>query len=169
MIVRRALLLLGVVAGCTAKDAPPATPGDSASASDARVAVVLLNAKAQRWMADGMLDSLVTGYYAPEAVVMNRNAPVATGSDAIRAVWTELAKPGLVRPKFQVARVYAADSIATMQGAYTFDIRPRPPADTSNFITSDRGSFVTTFIRRSGAWRVVLDITTSEVPAAAPY
>lgn len=61
----------------------------------------------------------------------------------------------------------AAAGVTTTQGSYTFRLRPKPPADTSNFMVSDRGSYVTTFVKKNGEWRAVLDIATSELPTAA--
>ncbi len=159
--MRRSFVLLLVLAACTVSETPPTAESDVAAT---RAALEALDVNAMRWMANGAADSLVTGYYASDAVVMSPNTPVANGTEAIRTAWTELSKAALVRLQSKIERMYVADSIATTQGSYTFQLRPKPPADTSNFIVSDRGSYVTTFVKRGGAWRAVFDIATSEVP-----
>lgn len=167
MITRRVLPFILLVVGCTTMEAPDPTANIAAT----RAAIEALDANAQRWITSAAIDSLVTGYYASDAVVMNPNSSVANGTDAIRTGYTELSKTALVRLEFKISRIYVADSMATTQGTYTFRLRPKPPADTANFIMSDHGSYVTTFLKRNGEWRAVLDIATSEMPlpsAVAP-
>ena len=158
--MRRAVVLVLFAVGCTTMDAPDPT----ANIAAARTAIEALDAQAQHWMATGAVDSLVAGYYTADAVVMNPNQPPLIGAEAIRNSWNEMSKSALVRVELKLSRIYVADSMATTQGSYTFRLRPKPPADTSNFMVSDRGNYVTTYLKRNGEWRAVLDIVTSEMP-----
>jgi ketosteroid isomerase-like protein len=160
---RTVIALFLAVAGCAGKEAPAASNGAAA----ARAAIDSLDENVQRWMAAGAVDSIVTGYYASDAIVMNPNAPASVGSEAIRRSWADVSKAGLVRLRFKIARFYVSDSLASDQGTYTFQIRPKPPADTANFIVNDHGNYATTYLRRNGQWRAVFDIATSEVPLVA--
>jgi len=156
------LVMLSMVTACAA-------PGPSSSGTDVqavRNAIDSLDQNVQRWFREEKVDSIVTGYYASDAIVMNPNAPAAKGTDAIRAQLAGYYAQSAVRLHFTMASLFVADSLASDQGSYTLEIRAKP--DTTKVLMSDHGNYVTTFVKRNGQWRAVYDIATSEVPLPPP-
>lgn len=125
-----------------------------------------LDVAAQRWLNQGEVDSLLSGYYTSDAIVMNPGAPVSKGSDAIRNSLTEMYKTVALRLHFQRTDLVASDSVASDHGTYQLEIRDK--TDSSKVLMSDHGNYVTTFVKRNGAWRSIYDIATSEVPPPMP-
>jgi ketosteroid isomerase-like protein len=123
-----------------------------------------LNTKANRWFNAGATDSLVTGYYTSDAVVMSQNATADNGSDAIRKSLTDMFATSATRLHFHQSSLVASDSVASEQGQYTLEVRDKQ--DTSKVVSSGHGNYVTTFVKRNGQWRALYDIGTSDVPAA---
>ncbi len=151
------------LAGC----ANPA-PKSNADTASVRASLDSLDQKVQHWIDINATDSIVSGYYAPDAVFMSSNGPSATGTEAIRAAYNVVLSSGLVRVRFHAASMRVADSVASTQGTYALVVHPKPPADTTQVEFSDHGSYVTTFIRRDGKWRALYDAATSEVPLPTP-
>lgn len=162
---RSALFLICIVAplaGCASKAPAPAGPDTQA------IGKILdsLDAAQQGWFARGMIDSMVTGYYTPDAVLMQSNSAVLKGGDAIRAAFTEMIKTADIRLKITMASRQISDSLAVEQGQYTLEVRSKP--DTAKVVGTDHGSYVTAFVNRNGQWRALYDISASEVPIPMP-
>ena len=149
------------VVGCAAK-APEATPTDAAAIRDT---IERMDARQMQWIAQGAVDSMVTQYYAPDAVFLNLNQPAAVGTDAIRKTIDGFLAMGNFRFQLKTVSVQAVDSLASEYGTYTLELRPKSPADTTKVMMTDRGNYVTTFVRRNGQWRAIYDISVSDVPA----
>lgn len=149
------------LAACAAR--PAASTTDYAAIGQA---IDSMDVAVQRWYNQGAVDSIVSGYFSNDAIVMNPGAAVAKGSDAVRASLTEMYKTVGIRLHFQRTDLVAADSVASDHGRYTLEIRDK--ADTSKVVMSDHGNYVTTFVKRNGQWRAIYDIATSEVPPPAP-
>lgn len=159
------LLMAPAVAIGLAACAPP-RPASTTDYAAIGQTIDSLDVAVQRWYNQGAVDSIVSGYFSSDAIVMNPGAAVAKGSDAIRASLTEMYKTAGIRLHFQRTDLVAADSVASDHGGYTLEIRDK--ADTSKVIMSDHGNYVTTFVKRNGQWRAIYDIATSEVPPPAP-
>jgi ketosteroid isomerase-like protein len=149
------------VAACAAT--PPAASTDYAAIGKT---IDSLDTSVQRWLNQGMVDSMLTGYYTTDAVVMNPGSAVAKGTDAIRASLTDMYKTVTLRVHFQRADMVASDSVVSDHGTYQLEIRDKN--DSSKVFMSDHGNYVTTFVRRNGQWRAIYDIATSEVPPPMP-
>lgn len=149
------------IAACAAT--PPASTTDYAAIGKA---IDSMDLAVQRWYNQEKVDSIVSDYYAPDAVVMFSNAPAGKGTDNIRNLLNSYYKTVGIRLHFERANIVAADSVASDQGHYRMELRDR--TDTSKVIATDSGNYVTTFIKRNGQWRAIFDISTSEVPMPAP-
>jgi ketosteroid isomerase-like protein len=143
MLTRRWLFLavLPLASACVA------TAASSTTDTKAVQAILdSLDTKVQVWLNQGMMDSVVTGYYASDAIVMNPNAPALKGTDAIRSTWTEMLKTMSLRLHFTRSTLIVSDSVASDQGTYTLEIRAKP--DTTKVLDSDHGNYVTTFVKK---------------------
>lgn len=125
-----------------------------------------LDAAQQGWFARGMIDSMVTGYYTPDAVLMQSNSAALKGGDAIRAAFTEMIKTADIRLKITMTSRRISDSLAVEQGQYTIEVRSKP--DTAKVVGTDHGNYVTAFVNRNGQWRALYDISASEIPIPMP-
>jgi uncharacterized protein (TIGR02246 family) len=93
-------------------------------------------------------------YYADDASMLPPNMAIASGKDAIRAVWSKLlSMPGSVT--FAPSKIVVAKSrdLAYEIGAFQIagnDAQGKPAVST--------GKFVVAWQKRSGQWKVVADI-----------
>jgi uncharacterized protein (TIGR02246 family) len=99
------------------------------------------------------LDKTVS-FYADDASMLPPNMPIATGKDAIRAVWSQLiSAPGSIT--FAPSKIVISKSgdLAYEIGAFQStvnDARGKPATST--------GKFVVAWQKRDGQWKVVADI-----------
>jgi uncharacterized protein (TIGR02246 family) len=125
--------------------------------TDAR-AIRELSDQWQRDVAAQNVDAIVA-LFAPDAVVMMSHAPLAQGSAAIRASWSEGVKtPGLVLHWTPTKIEVASPTVATEYGTYTESF------DTPQGKGTDAGNYVTIWHKISGKWRVVLDAANTSIP-----
>ena len=155
--------LLFVAALMACSPTPPSTPATDVQV--VRSQIDSLDARFNRWASTGQLDSIMTHYYAPDAIVVNAGVPPVRGREAIRAVYDGIFKTGNVRAHIGLTTILAADSIASDIGQYALEIRSK--VDTAKVLMSDHGNYATTFVRRNGEWRALYDVTVSEVPMPA--
>lgn len=151
MVARMALTALTIAA--------VATPAQGQSA-EAR-AIRALSDQWQRDMAARDVDKIMA-IFAPDAVVMMSHAPLATGTAAVRGVWSEAVNtPGLDVHWTPTKIDVASPTVATEYGTYT------ETYDTPQGKASDAGNYVTIWHKIDGKWRVALDApnTTSPLPA----
>jgi uncharacterized protein (TIGR02246 family) len=97
-------------------------------------------------------------YYADDASLLPPNAPIATGKQAIRAVWASLLTPGnsLSWEANKVAVARSGD-LAYVIGAYQLAMKS----------AQDRGKFVEVWKKEAdGQWKVVVDMFSSDLPSA---
>lgn len=156
-----------LVLGACGDRAPAPTPAADAASDRAslRATIEGTNARLVSWYAEGALDSVLT-VYAPDAVLMGPNQPVAAGTAAIRTAWEGMLASGTPRFTLETVDVRAADSLAVEHGRYTLTLRAKPPADTTRVLHEDRGNYVVLWARRGDRWQIVYDIATSELPPA---
>jgi uncharacterized protein (TIGR02246 family) len=106
------------------------------------------------------LDGTVA-YYTDDASILPPNAPIATGKQAIRAVWTSLLNPNTT-VSWQVTKADVARSgeLAYVMGVY--QIVAKNPKGKSQ---EDRGKLVEVWKKQAdGKWKVVSDIFNSDLP-----
>jgi ketosteroid isomerase-like protein len=134
------------------------------SSAEAQSAVREADAQWSRTAGANDLDGTVA-YYAEDASLLPPNAPIATGSQAIRAVWAELLNPDTT-VSWQVTRAEAARSgeLAYVMGVY--QIAAKNPKGKPQ---EDRGKLVEIWKKQAGGrWKVVADIFNSDVATPAP-
>lgn len=101
----------------------------------------------------------IAAMYAPDAVVMNPNAPAVTGA-GIRKSWSELlALPGgsLTWAPTRV-EVAASGDLASETGSYQLSYNG------PNGKVNDAGNFVTVWRKHAGQWKVMTDAVISSTP-----
>src|SRR5205807_10366916 len=101
------LCLAGLVA-CSAAPASKSGPDPLV----VRAQLDSLDAQFNRWVSAGQVDSIVSRYYAPDAILLAAGSAPVRGTDAIRAVYEGFFKAGNVRGHIQLSSVFTADSIA---------------------------------------------------------
>jgi uncharacterized protein (TIGR02246 family) len=101
------------------------------------------------------LDKMVS-YYADDASAMPFNAPIATGRDQIRQLWSALmAKPGFSLT-FAPTKIEVAKSNDLAYEAGTFELKLN---DAQNNPTTTNGKYVVCWRKQAkGEWKVTLDI-----------
>jgi uncharacterized protein (TIGR02246 family) len=110
------------------------------------------------------LDGTIS-FYADDASILPPNAPIATGKQAIRAVWATMLTPDTT-VSWQVSKADVARSgdLAYVMG--TYQIVGKNPRGKSQ---EDHGKMVEVWKKQpDGKWKTVADIFNSDVPAPAP-
>jgi uncharacterized protein (TIGR02246 family) len=107
------------------------------------------------------LDGTVS-YYTDDASLLPPNAPIATGKQAIRAVWAALLTPdATVSWQVTKAEVARSGELAYVMGVY--QITPKDPQGKS---MADRGKLVEVWKKQpDGKWKTVADIFNSDLAA----
>ena len=126
-----------------------------------------IRALVDEWQRDIAADNVdaIVALHAPDAVVMFSNAPVAKGSAAIRAVYSEMVKtPGLLLHWIPTRIDVTSPTTATEYGTYTESY------DSPGGKMRDIGNYVVIWRKIGGRWRVALDApsTTTPLPATMP-
>jgi uncharacterized protein (TIGR02246 family) len=143
-------------AGCS-NTSPDTRATDESAVKD-------LDAQWSRSAASGDLDGTLS-YYADDASLLPPGAAIASGKNAIRAVWSALLVPGN-SVAWQANKVDVARSgdLAYTVGTYRATIR-----DAQGNPTADRGKYVEVWKKEAGAkWNVVADIFNSDLPPLPP-
>lgn len=110
------------------------------------------------------LDGTVS-YYSDDASLLPPNAPIATGKQAIRAVWAAMLTPDTA-VSWQVSKADVARSgeLAYVMG--TYQITAKNPQGKAQ---EDHGKMVEVWKKQAdGKWKTVADIFNSDVLAPAP-
>src|SRR5262249_36033212 len=99
------------------------------------------------------LDKTVS-YYADDASVLPPNMPIATGKDAIRALWSKmLAGPWSLT--FGPTKIVVSESRDMAYEIGTYQVTGN---DAQGKPSSTAGKFVVAWQKRGGQWKVVADI-----------
>jgi uncharacterized protein (TIGR02246 family) len=151
-------LLAAVLAACAGGTASTRTDPASIDADIRKIDREWVKA-----IADKDLDKIV-GYYADDARFMPPNAPPAVGRDQIRSAWDGFLKTPGLQLNFEptVVRSSPDGQMAYDVGTYTFE------ADRPNGRQHDEGKYTQIWQRRDGNWKVVVDMVSSNLPAAPP-
>jgi uncharacterized protein (TIGR02246 family) len=100
------------------------------------------------------LDKTVS-FYADDASMLPPNMPIATGKDAIRAVWTQLLSAPGGSLTFSPAKVVVSGSRDLAYEIGTFQLTAN---DAQGKPSTSNGKFVVVWQKRAGQWKVVADI-----------
>jgi ketosteroid isomerase-like protein len=109
----------------------------------------------------GELDLLVADCYAEDAVVLPPNAPPVRGHGQIRELFREMIEAGAADVTRELSELDVAGDVGYGVGAYTMALRG-PGAEPIR----DSGKYLLVYRRQAdGAWRVALDMFSSDLPA----
>lgn len=151
--------LVLILSGCSRQ-----TPADTPAVRDsAEGAVREQDAQWAKTAGANDLDGAVS-YYSDSASMLPPNAPIATGKQAIRAVWAGMLSPD-VTVSWEVTKADAARSgeLAYVMGTYQITAKTRKGEG-----MEDRGKLVEVWKKQAdGKWKVVTDIFNSDLPAAS--
>jgi uncharacterized protein (TIGR02246 family) len=121
----------------------------------------------EQWSKTALAGDLegTVAYYTDDASLLAPNAPIATGKQAIRAVWTSLLNPdAAVTWQVTKAEVAGSDDLGYVMGVY--QITAKTPKGKAQ---EDHGKLVEVWKKQTdGKWKVVADIFNSDVPVVAP-
>lgn len=99
--------------------------------------------------------------HTPDAVLMVSNAPLASGSSAIRSSFVEFFK-GNPSLSFTPTRIdVVSPTVATDYGTYTLTF------DTPQGRVTDRGNYTTVWHKVNGQWRIAVDAPVTATPTQA--
>ncbi|MGC2108126.1 MAG: DUF4440 domain-containing protein [Candidatus Korobacteraceae bacterium] len=124
-----------------------------------------IRAADQEWLkafAAGDLEKSLA-FCAEECAVLAPNAPMVHGREAIRELFSGWFKPEL-KINWTPDKVEAANSedLGFSSGTYQMSFK-----DSADEIVSDQGKYVIVWKKQAdGSWKVVLDISNSDMPAA---
>ena len=151
------LLLLLFATSCSQQTPPDTRAADESAIRDS-------DAQWSKMAGAHDLDGTVS-YYSDDASVLAPNAPIATGKEAIRAVWAPLCAPD-ASVSWQANKVDVASSgdLAYSTGAYQLTLKGGQGKP-----ETDRGKFLEVWKKQAdGKWKVVADIFNSDFPMPAP-
>ena len=145
--------------GCSQPPAPDTRAADEAAIREVEAACLIPAAAKD-------VEALVACSYADDASVLFSNTPIATGKEAITAVWTQIFQAPGSSVSWQPVKVEVARSgdLAFSQGTYEMTMNdPR-----GNPVT-DRGKYVVVWKKQAdGSWKAVADIGNSDLPLPPP-
>jgi uncharacterized protein (TIGR02246 family) len=151
------LTLLMFTSGCTQQASPDTRAADESAVRDTDA----------QWAKTAMANDLegAVSYYTDDASMLPPNAPIATGKQAIRAVWASLLSPAVtVSWQINKAEVARSGDLAYVMGVY--QVTAKNPQGKSQ---EDHGKLVEVWKKQAdGKWKTVADIFNSDVPLPAP-
>lgn len=102
--------------------------------------------------------ALVRAFYAPNAVLMPPNHPIAEGREGIRGFLQGLMDSGFAGIKLETTSTASAGDLAYGRGKYTLSLSPPGGAPVEHI-----GKYIVVYRRQAnGAWRAVADIFNSD-------
>jgi len=147
------LALFLLTAGCNRQTSPDSSVADESAVKET-------DAQWAKTAGTNDLDGTVA-YYTDDASLLPPNAPIATGKQAIRAVWATMLSPDTT-VSWQVSKADVARSgeLAYVMG--TYQITAKNPQGKSQ---EDHGKLVEVWKKQAdGKWKTVADIFNSDVP-----
>jgi uncharacterized protein (TIGR02246 family) len=145
------------VSGCSQQTTPDTRAADENA----------LKAADEQWSKTAMANDLdgTVAYYTDDASILPPNAPIATGKQAIRAVWSALLNPDTaVTWQVTKAEVARSGDLGYVMGVY--QIAAKNPKGKPQ---EDHGKLVEVWRKQAdGKWKVTADIFNSDVAAPAP-
>jgi ketosteroid isomerase-like protein len=102
--------------------------------------------------------------FSADASVLAPNAPIATGTEAIRQVWSDMVESPGFAVDTQVTKVEVARAGDLAYALGTYELTTNDPE--GNPVT-DRGKWVAVGKKEAGAWKWIADIWNSDQPATS--
>lgn len=104
---------------------------------------------------------LVSGFYAPDAVLMSPNQPAIVGRENIRVALQGMMDAGVTSLKLETIEIGSAGDLAWERARYTLSMTPPGGAP-----IQDVGKSLVVFRRQpNGTWRAIVDMYSSDQPA----
>jgi len=151
------LALILFLGACGQQTPPNTRPADESAIQD-------MDAQWSKAAASNDLDGTVS-YYGDDASVLPPNAPIATGKQAIRAVWASLLVPG-ASVSWQTSKVEVSSSGDLGYSTGTYQSAAK---DSRGNSVVDHGKYVEVWKKQAdGKWKAVADIFNSDLPVSAP-
>ena len=154
-------LAVGIVVGTIGNQAVNAQP-DTREADERAIR----EAEIEWWKVAVAKDlERTVAFYADDASMFPPNAPMATGKEAIRAVWSQLlATPGFA-VSGQTTKVEASRGGDLGYSIGTYELTTHDPTGKP---VMDRGKYVVVWKKQAdGSWKAIADIFNSNLPAPA--
>jgi uncharacterized protein (TIGR02246 family) len=162
------IAVLSLVAGCTKKEAATA---DSTAAAPAATATTDHTADAAKivaadsaWLRGVMnknVDSIMT-WYTPDAVSYGGGAAPASGTDQIRAEYTEMVKSTTTNPKLLSNTVKFSDDGSLAYDHGTYQMTMQAPGKKAEVIN---GAYLNVWKKTDSGWKMSVEMST---PVPAP-
>ena len=152
--------LAGVIAGCAKSDggAAASAPPVVDHAAEERM-ILAADSGWMRHVVGKNVDSLMT-YYAPDAVSYGFGAP-ASGTDAIRALYTEMTKATITDSKILSNTVRIADDGMMAYDHGTYSMIMTPPGGKP---TPQMGAYLNVWKKVDGQWKLVAEMSSPLTP-----
>jgi uncharacterized protein (TIGR02246 family) len=147
-------------ASSTADTGMAAAPAPADRQADA-AAIIALDSAWFRNVMSKNVDSIMT-FYTPDAVSYGFGTAPASGTDQVRALYTEFVKASITNPKINSNTAKFSDDgmMAYDYGTYTMTVTP--PGGKASI---ENGAYLNVWRKVDGQWKLVAEMST---PIAAP-
>jgi ketosteroid isomerase-like protein len=157
------LVGVGLAAGLLALSSCSSAPAVDVSAEE-----TTLRTLDDQWSATAMKNDVesTVAFYAPDAVLLAPNAPIATDAKTIRQFWAGFLGPGTAL-SWKVTKVEVAKSgdLGYVYGSYQLTMAGPKGGDPLH----DAGKLVEIWKKQAdGKWKCIVDTYNSDVPATPP-
>jgi ketosteroid isomerase-like protein len=158
--MRSQLILFCVLAALLLATGCQQAPPVAADTHDADVQAIK-NTLGDWQKAGNDLDKVV-GFYADDASLLPPEAPIASGKEAIKAVWKPILSDKNFALQFEASKVDVAKSgeLGWAQGTYSLIL-----SDAKGKAATEKGKFITVFKKQAdGNWKALEDMFNSDAP-----
>lgn len=116
------------------------------------------NLQLEQWLAEELLDSVVT-VFTVDMVQMPPHSEPVVGIEAFRDNWKQGFEAGTWKFDFEVEEVKVSGDLAVERGSYTLDFTPGPNAPMPAF--KDKGNYIAVWERNDGHWKLAWEAPVS--------
>ncbi|MEO5903031.1 MAG: nuclear transport factor 2 family protein [Gemmatimonadaceae bacterium] len=162
------LVVLSIIAvSCTKKDSDDATAASSATpaaATDHTADALAITQGDSAWLRGVMnknVDS-VMAFYTPDAVSYGFGVAPSSGTDQIRAEYTEMVKSTITNPRLSANTVKFSDDGSLAYDYGTYQMTVQPPGGKADNVS---GAFLNVWRKVDGQWKLAAEMST---PVPAP-
>jgi uncharacterized protein (TIGR02246 family) len=167
-ILGGALLVAAIVAGCSKKETYATADSGNAMATaapaDRGADVAMIVGLDSAWLRNVMaknVDSIMT-FYTSDAVSYGFGSSPASGTDQLRALYTEFVKSSVTDPKLNSNTVNFSEDGMMAYDHGTYSMTVTPPGGKA---TKENGAYLNVWRKVDGQWKLVAEMST---PIAAP-
>lgn len=153
--------------GCAKKDAATATDSTAMAAPAATdrtadaAAIVAADSAWLRGVMNRNVDSIMA-WYTSDAVSYGYGAAPASGTDQIRAEYTEMVKSTTTNPKLSGSTVKFSDDGSVAYDHGTYQMTMQPPGGKAETMS---GAYLNVWKKTDGGWKLAVEMST---PVPAP-